>query len=88
MYLPGEVVRRPFKRPAHNFVTGEKGLDLQKYFNTISKPGSKLHGELYGLFPASNKSGHNTHAKKDFTFPLARTNRFKNSFIPWGIIKF
>ncbi len=56
----------------------------KKYFNTISKPGSKL----YGLFPAVNESGHNTRTKKKFTFPLAGTNRFKNSFIPWSIRKF
>ncbi len=32
--------------------------------------------------------GHNTRSKKNFTFPLAWTNRFKNSFIPWSIRKF
>ncbi len=82
-YLPGEVVRRSFKRPTdNNFYTGTHSA--KKYFNKISKPGSKL----YSLFPAINESGHNTRTKKDFTFPLARTNRFKNSFTPWGIRKF
>ncbi len=61
-----------------------RDLLCEKYFNVISKPGSKL----YGLFPATNDSEHNTRTKKKFTFPLARTNRFMNSFIPWSIRKF
>ena len=47
----------------------------EKYFKTISKPGSKL----YSLFPASNESGHDTCTKKDFTFLLAWTSHVKNS---------
>ena len=68
MYLPGEVVRRLFKRPAHNLARGEKGLDLRKkYFNTILKPGSK---DLRSI-PVINKRGHNTCTKKDFKYQIS-----------------
>ncbi len=51
MFLPGEVVRGTFKRPAHNYAVGEKGLTLRKIVQHDFKPGSKLHG----LLPAFNE---------------------------------
>ena len=68
MYLPDEVVRRPYQRPTYNFTTGEKGLDLKEYFNTFQNWQQTMF-----FSQQINESGHNTRTKKDFTFPLART---------------
>ncbi len=76
-------------RPPSNFVTGEKGLHLRK---NIPTPFQSLAANstvfFQGFFSQPvDERGHNTRTKKNFTFPLARTNRFRNSFIPRTIRK-
>ena len=54
------------------------------YFKKMINPRHKLHH----ILPKRRNSIHNTRNPKMFSIPKARTNRYKNSLIPWCANKF
>lgn len=56
----------------------------RKMFNTIMM---NSDNRLHGLLPAPKESKYNLRETKRFPLPRTKTNRFKNSFINWGLYK-
>ncbi len=51
------------------------------YFNKVRIEGHKLHG----LLPDTRQVPYSLRAMNDYPVLKVRTNRFRNSFIPWGL---
>ncbi len=64
VFTQGRLYEELLSDPHITSLQARRDSICKKYFNTISKPGSKL----YGLFPAVNESGHNTRTKKNLHF--------------------
>ena len=53
------------------------------YFRKLEDPNHRLHH----LLPEQHKSKYQLRANRKYPLPKARTNRYKNSLIPWCIYK-
>ena len=54
----------------------------KKYFNNMKTHTHKLHH----LLPDERHVNYETRQSNLYPFPRTRTNRYRNSFIPWGYV--